>query len=275
MTRAPRRDSLTADYEYEFDEDDGSSEDFFPGERMCQPRTGGGNTLARVYFAIFLALGAGWVMFADQAPWRLLPPDLTASVSAMIEPLMSAHKSKQPVEQLSAEAAAPSVPAEPPPEREIAEAPGSTAGEAAPPAPPPSEPTVEEGDGGTAVAEPLPPPKVDPADPYQKKAVAVGLHPDISRTVLAKLSADDYRNARVAVETALRKIPDAEVFEWPQQRKPDLALFRVHFVAGAPADCRRYVVTITKDRWSTTAPAMEKCGGAKVAKRGGKAPSLE
>ena len=37
-------------------------------------------------------------------------------------------------------------------------------------------------------------------------------------------------------------------------------IFEVRFVPGAAEDCRRYVVTVTKDRWSTTAPPMEKCG---------------
>ena len=54
--------------------------------------------------------------------------------------------------------------------------------------------------------------------------------------------------------------PDDAVFVWPKQRKPELALFQVHFVPGAAPDCRRYVVTVTKDAWSTTALPMERCG---------------
>jgi hypothetical protein len=37
-------------------------------------------------------------------------------------------------------------------------------------------------------------------------------------------------------------------------------LFQVRFVAGAAPGCRRYVVTVTKDGWLTTALPMEKCG---------------
>jgi len=56
------------------------------------------------------------------------------------------------------------------------------------------------------------------------------------------------------------KTPDTATFVWPRQRTPELALFQVHFVPGAAPHCRRYVVTVTKDRWSTTAAPMEKCG---------------
>jgi hypothetical protein len=114
--------------------------------------------------------------------------------------------------------------------------------------------------GGDAAAEPLPRIAPDPADPYQTKAAAVGLHPGLSRVLLTRLSATDYRNAGIAIETALAETPDNGVYAWPRQRKPELALFRVSFVAGAPSGCRRYVVTVTKDGWLTTALPMERCG---------------
>jgi len=90
--------------------------------------------------------------------------------------------------------------------------------------------------------------------------MAVGLHPDLSRVLLARLSATDYQNAGIAIKTALAETPDTGVFVWPRQRKPELALFQVRFVPGAAPSCRRYVVTVTKDGWLTTAPPMEKCG---------------
>jgi hypothetical protein len=114
----------------------------------------------------------------------------------------------------------------------------------------------------------LSPPTVDPADPYQKRAAAVGLHPDLSRVLLKRLSPTDYRNAGIAIQTAVAKTPDDAVFVWPRQRKPELALFQVHFVRGGAPDCRRYVVTVTKDGWSTTAPPMEKCGTSPVRRIG-------
>ena len=108
--------------------------------------------------------------------------------------------------------------------------------------------------------EPLTPPSADPADPNQKRALAAGLHPQLSRVLLARMSTADYRNAGHAVKTALAVTPDTEVFVWPRQRKPDEALFNVRFVQGASVDCRRYVVSITKDGWLTTALPMETCG---------------
>jgi surface antigen len=110
------------------------------------------------------------------------------------------------------------------------------------------------------LATPLPPVVVDQADPYQKRAVAVGLHPDLSRAVLAKLSKDDYRNAATAIKRAFAEPPGAAAFVWPREVKGKLAQFEVRFVASASPECRRYVVSVIKDRWSTTAPAMEKCG---------------
>lgn len=120
---------------------------------------------------------------------------------------------------------------------------------------PPAAKSIEE-----TPAPPLPPAKADPADPYQVKALAVGLHPDLSKALLAKLSAADYKNAGVAIKTALAETADDDAYVWPRQKKADLALFQVHFVPGAAADCRRYVVTVSKDGWLTTALPMEKCG---------------
>jgi hypothetical protein len=115
--------------------------------------------------------------------------------------------------------------------------------------------------------EPLPPPTVDANDPYQKRALAVGLHPGLSHVLLASLSPTDYRNAGIAIETALAKTPDGGVYVWPRERKPDLAVFRVHFVAGAAPSCRRYVVVVAKDRWMTTAAPMERCNVQMVGQR--------
>jgi hypothetical protein len=108
--------------------------------------------------------------------------------------------------------------------------------------------------------EPLPPVHVDRADPLQVRAEAVGLHPGLSRVLLARLSDADYRNAGIAIKTAVAETPDSAVHVWPRQRTPELAVFKVHFVPGAASVCRRYVVTVTKDGWMTTALPMERCG---------------
>jgi hypothetical protein len=74
------------------------------------------------------------------------------------------------------------------------------------------------------------------------------------------MSDADFKNARLAIDKAIAETADSDTLVWPKQRVPKLALFNVHFVAGAPADCRRYVVVVTKDGWSTTAQPMERCG---------------
>lgn len=109
-----------------------------------------------------------------------------------------------------------------------------------------------------ASSEPLPRPVA--VAPYQKRAEAVGLHPGLSRALLSRLTKTDYRNARFAIKTALAKTSDRDVFVWPRKTQPELAMFQVRFVPGAPSNCRRYIVEIAKDGWLTTARPMEKCG---------------
>lgn len=115
------------------------------------------------------------------------------------------------------------------------------------------------------VAAPVSKATEPPTDPYRKRATTAGLHPDISRVLLEKLSDTDYRNARVAIRTALAEAADDAVYIWPRQAKPGLAVFQVHFVEGAAAGCRRYVVTIAKDGWRTTALPLETCTGVRTA----------
>lgn len=105
----------------------------------------------------------------------------------------------------------------------------------------------------------------EPTDPVQKRAAAAGLSPDLSRALLTRLTAVDFENAAAAIRTAVAETPDDGVLVWPKQRKPEQALFKVHFVPGAASpECRRYVVTVvTRDGWTTTAPPMERCGISK------------
>ncbi|MFV0297826.1 MAG: hypothetical protein ACK5JT_17085 [Hyphomicrobiaceae bacterium] len=99
-----------------------------------------------------------------------------------------------------------------------------------------------------------------PTDRLGRRAEAVGLHPDLSHVVLARLSDRDFRNARRAIDKALAETPDGEVLDWPKRRIAGLAQFRVTFVDGAGRNCRRYVVAIAKSGWATTALPMERCG---------------
>jgi hypothetical protein len=261
---ARRLSAQTVDSDLDDDRDDDfATGEFYSGERVCAPpeRTGG---VLRGIISILVALGGGWALITNQATWRPWLASELAAVAPMVAP-------QSPGPLATAAVVPPPLPtttiASPPP-------PAGDPVPAAKPEPPAAEPTasvetasIESAEPAPAI-EPLPPPPVDPADPYQKRAAAVGLHPKLSRVLLARLSATDYRNAGVAIETAVAKTPDTATFVWPRQRTPELALFQVHFVPGAAPHCRRYVVTVTKDRWSTTAPPMEKCGSNVAAGKG-------
>ena len=228
--------------------------EFVPDERVGPPLGRNRSTLPGL-IALLVLLGGGWVLIGQQTTW---PEWLPAEVAALLSATDATRADRAPAR---APAAALSTRTEPPPAQP---APASepalerTVMVAPTPAPPPAADAEEP--AAAAAPEPLPPPPTDPADPYQMRAAAVGLHPQISRVLLMKLSAADYRNAGIAIERALAETPDSGAFVWPQQREPGLAVFRVHFVRGAAADCRRYVVTVAKDGWLTTAPPMERCG---------------
>jgi hypothetical protein len=118
-------------------------------------------------------------------------------------------------------------------------------------------------------------PPAPSTDPLSRKAEAVGLHPDLSRAVLARLSATDYRNAAYAINKAVTSVADDDEFVWPRTKKAGVAVFNVHFVEGAAHDCRRYVVTVTKDRWSSTALPMQRCGVKVAYRNAGKPKAVE
>jgi hypothetical protein len=114
---------------------------------------------------------------------------------------------------------------------------------------------------GADYADNAPPPVEDPAiAPQKKKAAAAGLGSDLPNVLLSRLSKVDFQNAAYAIKTALAKTADDAKFSWPLSPSRDQALFEVRFVTGAPSGCRRYVVTVTKDRWSSNTSAVEKCG---------------
>jgi len=230
--RAPARHSH--DY-YAYDEP-------WPGERT-------GSRAAKALLrgiVVLIMIGGGWALLSDQA-WREW---LLAKIAAVSSSLDSwAPGPVQPRSPVTA--TAPPARAEPAMKLAALDAPPS----AASPLTTATVPTAS-----TPYQPPPLAPDADPADPYQKRAEAVGLHPGLSRVLLARLSPADYRNAGIAIQTAVAETPDSGVFVWPRQREPELALFRVSFVRGAASGCRRYVVTVTKDRWLTTALPMEKCG---------------
>jgi hypothetical protein len=225
--------------------------EFYSGERICPPSArSAGNALLRAYVFSFAAIAGVWALLdhdGNLARWTLAATTLAEAKFAELSQPTNAPPPSYQVQ--SAQASAPAVAVQQPPSlmptaaREVADAPGTHANNI-------SEPAAAEAAPAASA----------PEDALRKRAEAVGLHPDLSRVLLARLSDIDYRNAATAISKALAETPDDEAFVWPRRRTPQLALFRVHFVEGAAPSCRRYVVTIVKDRWSTTALPMEKCG---------------
>lgn len=101
----------------------------------------------------------------------------------------------------------------------------------------------------------------EPTDqPEQRKlAKDAGLSPDLPNVLLSRLSKTDFAHAAYAIKTALAKTKDDGTFSWPAKPSYNEALFEVRFVAGAAPGCRRYIVTVTKARWSSTTTALENC----------------
>lgn len=260
------------------DSDDGfewsAAAELESGDRICAPlEEPRGSTFWPAALVIAVALTAGWIIAQFPTATQAIKDTASALVTA------SASEPAPLAVPLTPDASAPPLPAAEP--TDVATAPGASAGEAVAAASEPvaaaspetalletEEPTSAASDVA-APAEPLPKPVADPSDPNQKRALAAGLHPDVSKALLARMTEADYSNARNAVETALMQSGDG-VLLWPttgaksgaksSAAKSGAALFEIKFVAGAAPGCRRYVVIITKDRWSTTAPAMEKCG---------------
>ena len=259
------------------DSDDGfewsAAAELESGDRMCAPlEEPRGSTFWPAAIVIAVALTAGWIIAQVPAATQEIKDTASALVTA------NASEPAPIATPLASDAPAP------PPltadTTDVAAAPGASAGEAAAAVTEPDasassetasekatvateEPTPEASDAA-APSESLPKPVADPRDPNRKRALAAGLHPDVSKALLARMTEADYSNARNAVDTALLQTGDG-VLLWPTTgsksgSKSGAALFEIKFVAGAAPGCRRYVVIITKDRWSTTAPPMEKCG---------------
>lgn len=250
----------------DFDTYDDDPVELFAGEPIHVSGARRGSSMLSAMVTLLVLAGCGFALLETKDIWRpWLPNDLSA-LKSLLTPQAPAPTNHTAVADAALQIGQPLA------AREIAEAPSVEAGTPVPSAPAltvaPAETTeaaTSETTPGEAAADdkpaaPLPPPVVDASDPYQKRAMAVGLHPDLSRVLLTRMSAADYRNADLAIKKALAETPDGDVFTWPKETRSKSALFEVHFVKSAAHDCRRYVVTITKDRWSTTAQPMEKCG---------------
>ena len=248
------------------EEDEFDAPEFLTGERICPPRPRRSGLFKLLSWLVMLgALGGGWMLMKDRPAWLQTVSSNVAALWSALNP-----RDAQPVQQETASQAAPSAPNQPPPAAtEIAAAPGADAGTAVATVTTEATPieSTEANTKSDTVAtdetsvKPAPqPPSPRRTDRYEKQAEAVGLNPDLSKSLLKRLTDTDFRNAGIAIKTALAQTSEADVFTWPAKSKPSLALFEVRFVPGAAENCRRYVVTVTKDRWSTTAPPMEKCG---------------
>jgi hypothetical protein len=248
-------DDMYGDQAYELGE-------VLPGERIGRPPARSGRKIVLRGIFLLAAAGGAWAFMTDQVTWPAwLPTDISAILASLERrpgPLAApAPRAAEPLPRIEPEeklAAAeapsprPALPVAPSAEPKTTPAPLTTGA-----LPPAARRSDDVPDG------PLRPAVADPSDPYQVRAAAVGLHPQLSRALLSRLSPADYRNAGIAIKNAL-EAPEAAAYVWPRQRKREEALFKVHFVPGAAAGCRRYVVSVTKDGWLTTAPPMEKCG---------------
>lgn len=249
---------------------DFGSQDFYAGEPVCPQPVRRMEVVPYTSLFLLLAVTVGCAFATDaetrqdwtskfervassfaaagqQGPTSLPTKDIASADTPGSTPLA-------PPAQASPVAAVAS-PSQPLPEVTVATAPGETSDDVAD-AKSSAKPRVFD-----AYAPPQP-----SNDPWRKKAEAAGLHPDLSRAVLTRLTSTDYRNAAYAIGKAIKTVPNNGEFVWPHKRKSGMAVFTVHFVQGAAPDCRRYVVTVTKDRWTSTALPMEKCG-VKVAIR--------
>lgn len=256
--------------------------DFFPGEPIHAPPRRRGSSMAGALAMVLALSTSAWGLYQTESWWRPWAAPALEAAQAALEQALHGASPQAPSAAIGASAAAP---IEPLSTRQIEQAAGDAAGVAlpvppsaianAPVAAAPAPAGADKPDDGEttnippAAAEPLPPPEIDPTDPYQKRALAAGLHPQLSRALLSRLTEADYLNARVAIDKAVSTTRDGDKLTWPAQREPRLASFQVHFVAGAAPDCRRYVVTVTREGWSTTALPMERCG----VKRQARAPS--
>lgn len=253
----PHADLDTA--EYDADEPD----ELFAGEPISPQHARRGSSMLSAMIAIVLLSGCGFVVLETRALWEPWLPAGLPALSSFVAPNPEAPADHQAAVAAGAPAFEPPVPV-----REVAEAPPIEVGTPVPSAPAATSDEATSSQAASAEAAsdadkpaaPLPPPAVDASDRYQTRAMAVGLHPGLSRVLLTRMSAADYRNADVAIKKALAETRDGDVLVWPQGSGAKTALFEVRFVKSAARDCRRYVVTITKDRWSTTAQPMEKCG---------------
>lgn len=244
--------------------------DVAPEDRMGRPPPR--KFVKRLLIGVVLGgLGVGYIWYDGPVDW----PKWWAEAQGIVSPLLEKIAQSSLVQAPTTPSRHPTVPSTGETVREAVSQSAETqsvttemAEAAKPPLDADASPTVHElpvkiVTAAPLVKEPDPPSplarKSGTADLNQARAAAVGLNPDLSSALLGRLSDSDYRNAGVAIRKALAETPDDGVHYWPVKVKPGVAQFQVHFVSGAEPGCRRYVVTIAKDGWLTTALPLDKC----------------
>lgn len=190
--------------------------ELYTGERICPPRAATrGIAILRVGIVLLTTLGGGWALLGNPGAWQSwLPakiattsPSMDSRAPVSVESDSSAGDSTVPsrITEPTTKLDARDLPSSHLPASASAtgDSPSATVKSAAlPPTTIAITPPAEE-----RLAPPLRPPSAGHADPYQKRAAAVGLDPEISRVLLERLSPTDYRNAAIAIQTAVAKTP--------------------------------------------------------------------
>lgn len=230
------------------------------GDRAGSPLPRPRSKALRRSFLVLALLGIGGATYQDPSlwprAWSLLAPAGAWLIEAAQSPPPKAPSSPPAATQTLAPVpdAAPREPVPPP---RVAVPPDPAPAPSAEKPPPPTDTrSAAEAARDAAITAMRPP----TTDPHQKRAEAVGLHPDLSVALLKRLTDADFKAAASAIRKALADLGDDGALIWPEKPAPTAALFRVSFVQGAAPDCRRYIVAIAKDGWQTTALPVEKCG---------------
>ena len=115
---------------------------------------------------------------------------------------------------------------------------------------------------GTVYADtPEPAAEAQDKNPKRVHAIAAGLSPELPNVLLSRLSEADLKNAGSAIKQHSQD-PGRCLFCLATKAVARASPLRSALRSGFVSGCRRYFVTVTKDRWSSTSAAVEKCGDA-------------
>lgn len=240
--------------------------DIMPDDRIgpLRPHRRGRRLAATLLVPI--VLGGGWLIADARPHWPAWLHEMAAAIPSLIERQLPQRKPGPDPELAGRETAPAAAPAssEPPaaPDTSASAVAATDPGGTSEPAQTAPVTVVLEPPLATVAEAPAVAPQPKPSDPRQARAVAAGLHPELSPVLLSRLSQTDLRNAGIAIRNALAAGKDDAIYVWPRPAEPGRALYHVYFVPGAAEGCRRYVVTIAKDGWETTALPMERCGAS-------------